>query len=287
MAITNFGYDGQISAVQFAGMMQHQGIVVPVVGGKDDFAVAANNSATLTCTVAPGVAYAPGVRTVSDSVISKTFDAVVTTGATRWDAVVLRRSWASGGSSTVEVVKGTASASAPPILPAGVDLVLDSSLDQVLALVQFTYGSTIPTAVLDRRVWANPVYAVPSVQALPPASAALYGMEAVVGADRYQCLTDTSNNPTWVRSEPTPITTSGTVNFTTTNTPGMSTTITFPAGRFATPPRVFVTRQGGQAKAIPYAVAATTSGATIGIYTGDGTNLTPGALVPVNWFATL
>lgn len=202
MTLSTVGFDGEVSAVEFAQLMQHQGIAVPVVGGRDDFAVAANNAATLTCTVAPGTAYTPGVKATSTATESLVFDAVVTTGHTRWDAVVLRYAWGSGGSVALTIVKGTSAASAPAVLPGGVDLILNSGVDQVLALVQFTYGSTIPTAVLDRRAQAHPIYTFPSVTALPAASVDLYGMEAVAGGERYRCGSGPGGSPAWINSTP-------------------------------------------------------------------------------------
>lgn len=205
MAITNKGYDGPLSDTDFAQLSQHIGSLVPVVCGRDDFAVTVNVGGTLTCDVAAGSAVAPGVLTISDATASVAFDAVVTTGQTRWDAVVLRRNW-STGASTIVVVKGTAAAGAPQLLPSGVDLVLDSGLDQVLALVQITYGSTIPTAVADYRRQASKLFLVPSTAALPPPSLAHYGMTVELSnGDRYKCLTDVGGSPAWVnQAQPSP-----------------------------------------------------------------------------------
>lgn len=198
MAITNVGFDGSVSAVEFAQLSQHQGTVFPVVCGKNDLAVAANPSSTLTCTIQPGASAGQGVKTTSDTVASVTFSAVVTTGQTRWDAVVLRRNWASGGSASFVVVQGSAAASAPMVLPSGVDLSFDSTHDHVLALVQITYGSTVPTQVVDRRAQAHKVFTFPSASALPTASLALYGMVAELPTgERYKCLTDSGGSPVW------------------------------------------------------------------------------------------
>lgn len=198
MTITNVGYDGPLSDTDFAQMSSHLGVLVPVVCGRNDFAVTVSSGGVLTCNVAPGSAAAPGVLSTSDGTVAVSFDAVVTSGQTRWDAVVLRRNW-SAGTTTVVVVKGTAAASAPQVLPAGVDLVLDSGLDQVLALVQLTYGSTVPTAVVDRRIWGSKFFTVPSSTALPTPTSALYGMEAETPTgERFRCLSDSSGNPAWV-----------------------------------------------------------------------------------------
>lgn len=199
MAITSIGFAGSVGAVEFAQLAVHQGALYPVVCGKDDLAVTANPGGTLTCNVAPGASAGQGVKTTSTATEAVTFSAVVTPGQTRWDAVVLRRSWASTGSAALVVVPGTAGAGAPMVLPAGVDDSLNSTHDHVLALVQITYGNTVPTQVIDRRLQGSKVFTAPALTALPPASAALYGMEAALPTgDRYRCRSDSGGSPAWV-----------------------------------------------------------------------------------------
>jgi hypothetical protein len=179
-------------------MSQYQGSLVPVVCGKNDLAVAANPAATRTCTIAAGSAAGQGVLTTSSATESVTFGVVSTSGQTRWDAVVLRRNWASSGSASFVVAAGTAAASAPMVLPSGVDSSLDGTHDHVLALVQITYNNTVPTAVVDRRLQGSKVFTAPALSALPPASVALYGMEAVLPTgERYRCL-DSGGSPSWL-----------------------------------------------------------------------------------------
>jgi hypothetical protein len=120
---------------------------------------------------------------------------------------VLRRNW-STGVSTLVVVAGTASANAPQVLPSGVDLVLNAGLDQVLALVQITNGQSLPTAVVDRRLQASKVFTAQSTSALPTASAALYGAEAVCPDGRYRCGTF-AGSPAWVKTGAPTVVTSG------------------------------------------------------------------------------
>lgn len=77
----------------------------------------------------------------------------------------------------------------------------------------------------------------------------------------------------------------GVANVATSVAPGATVSVSFPAGRFSVAPQVQVTKQtAGFAKAIPYAAAITTSGFTLGIYSGDGTNMSV-ATVPVAWEA--
>lgn len=69
----------------------------------------------------------------------------------------------------------------------------------------------------------------------------------------------------------------GTVNVTLTAQSSNFAAITFPAGRFTVPPRVFVSMQsapGGTGKFVPRAIAVTETGANVYCYTGDGTATT-------------
>lgn len=240
MTITNIGYDGTVSDLGFAQMQQYAGVKLPVVAGLPDFAVTINAAATRTCNVAVGSAYAPGVLSTSDAVESAVFDVVSTTGQTRWDAVVLRRDWSTGTSTTgttVVVVKGTAAAAAPMVLPSGVDQILDSGLDQVLALVQLTNGQLLPTAVVDRRLQASKVFTAPSVAALPTASTALYGMEAIAAGVRYRCDL-VAGSPAWIGETPSVQVVSSDSGFPTATTNATTATVvidrfTIPASPFA------------------------------------------------------
>lgn len=199
MALTAVGFQGTVNAVQDARRSQFQGVQLPVVGASDALLVAANMSATLACTITAGVAWAHGVMVTSDASASVSFDTVTVAGQTRWDAVVLRRTWTEeGGTVAFAVVKGTAASNAPQVDPA-VNNTPGTIHDQILALVQLTYGSSVPTAVVSKRLWASKVFTATTYGALPAASAALYGTDvSLVDGSRYRCLFDASNNPAWV-----------------------------------------------------------------------------------------
>lgn len=88
---------------------------------------------------------------------------------------------------------------------------------------------------------------------------------------------------TWVRID-APATARGTVSITTSASAGGTAAITFPAGTFLAPPLVMLTKQSaGGAKYIPYATSVTANGATVGVYTGDGT--AGSQTVVVGWMA--
>ena len=113
-------------------------------------------------------------------------DIVSTAGQTRWDAIVLRRDWSGSGSVSLTKVNGTAAAGAPMVVPTLNDSpgVLH---DQLLAMVQITNGSTLPTSIDPRRAWGTKVFTVATVSALPTPSLILYGAEfALVDGTRYR-----------------------------------------------------------------------------------------------------
>lgn len=197
MTFTYAGFPLTTNAVQWAASASYLGGRLPEVATRTSMLVAVNGAATRTCTVAVGTASACGVMVKSDAVESVVFDDVTTAGQTRWDAVVLRRNWTSNTASYV-VVKGTAAANAPQVVPTLNDNpgVLH---DQPLALVQITNGNTIPTQVVSLRLPASKVYTAESLAALPTPTTALYGIEVVLAdGSRYRCGLDASNNPAWV-----------------------------------------------------------------------------------------
>lgn len=65
----------------------------------------------------------------------------------------------------------------------------------------------------------------------------------------------------------------GLTNVTVTSGAGGTAAITFPPGQFSSAPLVFIEKQAAaMAKVIPYAASVTKDGATLGVYTGDGSN---------------
>lgn len=199
MALTpGIGFTGTVDAAQDAVRSKFQGASMPVVWGWGSLAVSVNAGAALTVDIGEGTSWAHGVLTTNDAVVSKSFAAVVLVGATRWDAVVLRRNW-STSAVTFEVVQGVAAAAAPQIIPSGVNNNPGVIHDQVLALVKITQGSTVPV-VVPTRLWAGKLFGAPSLQALPPASTNLYMTEVVLeSGSRYRCVRDTSGSYVWAQ----------------------------------------------------------------------------------------
>jgi hypothetical protein len=181
MTLTTVGFDGSVTEAQWAAMSRNVGSPLPVVLGINDFAVSINASATRTVTVAtaPNGAMRHGLLTTSDAVASVVLDDVTTTGQSRWDAIVLHSDW-STNTVTLTKVNGVAAAGAPQVLPSGLANTPGTTHDQVLALVQITYGSTIPTAIQDRRQWQGKTHYGSTLASLPPATAGLYGTSVVL-----------------------------------------------------------------------------------------------------------
>lgn len=199
MAITNVGFDGTVGETEWAGYAKRLGAPLPVVLGRTDYAVSINGAATLTVSVAAGSRMAHGVKTTSDAVASVVLDAVTTSGWTRWDAIVLHTDWTTN-TVTITKVNGTAALAAPQVVPSGLVLNPGVAHDQVLALVQVTYGQSLPTAVIDRRLLASEVVTAPTLAALMAPTSGMYGMQAeLLDGTRYRCLVDSSNAPTWAR----------------------------------------------------------------------------------------
>lgn len=150
MAFTSSGYKGTVNAAQFAALVPKAGACEYGVDGPDDFEVTAVAGQDRVVSVAGGRAWGHSVLDFSDVNETKALD-LVTTGS-RWDLVVLRRTWQpTGGITSVEVVAGGSSNTALPSrnnTPGSVD-------DQPLALVRVDAESTAIGAIIDLRVWAR------------------------------------------------------------------------------------------------------------------------------------
>lgn len=146
MAITSVGYPGPITADLWAGIASSLGADYGVVGA-GDFRVSVVSAAARTVKVSAGQAYGKGIFDTSDAEVTIQLNTIAS--GTRWDLVGLKRTW-SALATTVDKVTGSSSQTAVfasrPDTPGTVDF-------QPLALVQLTAGNSVPTAVIDLRVW--------------------------------------------------------------------------------------------------------------------------------------
>lgn len=199
MTITTAGFDGALAEGDFAKIIGDAGTpygppcTLANLPDASSMRVSVNSGAVLTVTVSAGQILGWGVLVKSDAAIDKTLASV--TSGTRWDLVCLRRDW-STNTASIEVVQGTATQAIPSgrsATPGGVD-------DQPLALVQVTAGQTVPTAVLDLRVFPSKVLEASSLLGVPTR---LGTIVRVAGINYRRELVGTT--PTWVSFEQPPV----------------------------------------------------------------------------------
>jgi hypothetical protein len=184
MALTWSGFDGGLAESEWALINAHNGAEY-AIHGSDDFKVTTNTGGLLTVNVATGSAYGYGVKVANSASISIALDAIGS--GTRWDAIVIRRTWTgTGGTVTVEKITGTATRA----IPAGRLATPGTSDDQLLALVQVTAGSSLPTTIVDLRWRTAPLITVDDLLGIPSPR---IGMEAVVAGVRQRY-----NGAAWV-----------------------------------------------------------------------------------------
>lgn len=190
-ALDSVGYDGVVDEVAWARLTPYMGATY-AVGGPGDLAVSVVAGLTRTVQVAAGEAFGHGVLD-EFPVATQQLDNVGS--GTRWDLITVRRDWQPpAGTSVIDKING----SSTEALPAG--RVNDPGVqdDQPLALVQCSSTSTLPTALIDLRVWRGPG----GLRAAHPlALKFLTHLGAVVhiGDDVYRCERDVTGNLVWSR----------------------------------------------------------------------------------------
>ena len=166
------GYAGTVGEVEWAQQL-------PYAGGSDysvhdvaSHAVSIVTAADRTVKVTAGPVYGRGVRDVLAADTNVQLDAAAA-GQTRFDLLVVRRRWSPpGGTTTLEIVKGTPAATnavtdavrlsafvtrktlAAAATTASAAATADSAVDeQPIALVQVVAGQQNPVIVADLRCW--------------------------------------------------------------------------------------------------------------------------------------
>lgn len=140
---TSVGYGGVVDETKVGPWLVDVGGAEYGVGGPTDFMVTPVASADRTVQISLGNAWGLGVRDTLPAPLNLQLPTI--SSGTRWDLVVVSRS-ATGPGGTTSIDSLTAT-------PAGDIPVGRTVLQQPLALVQLTYGQSIPTAVIDLRVW--------------------------------------------------------------------------------------------------------------------------------------
>lgn len=188
MAINSVGYDGTVTESQWSILSPYQGAPY-AISGANDLAVTANASATLAVNIAVGSAYGYGVLDTNTAQITLALGTIAS--GTRWDLIAMRRNW-NTNTSAVVAIPGTATKVVPSrnTTPGTLD-------DQPLALVQVTAGQTVPTAVVDLRVFPGKTFTTTDLMGLP-SDVATRGAQAYVGATHYRRDYDITQNLAWL-----------------------------------------------------------------------------------------
>lgn len=150
MAIISVGYDGPVTESQWAEMIKKVGSSDYGVVGLNDWKVTSVTGSTRTISIAAGKGWGHGVFDENTGNVTLTLDSV--SSGSRWDLIVMRRDWTgTGGASTFEKVNGSSVKEIPSSRATGPGIIDE----QPIALVQISAGSTLPTAIVDLRVWSG------------------------------------------------------------------------------------------------------------------------------------
>lgn len=245
------------------------------VKGAGDWKVTAVAGQDRTVSIAPGTGFGHGVSDTTDANETIQFDPIAS--GTRWDLIAMRRDWqpAAGGPSAFVKVAGS-SAKKIPANRVNNPGVQD---DQPLYLVQVTGGpgfgsGQITGTAVDLRCWsANGGVIIADKLALD--YLAVPGARVLLGGTEYRYLPDALGNFAWEERETMYREWNAFYAVAVDNAPGGTRELRFPSGMFDTVPLIQVTKQSGAiAKTIPYVTGITSSGCTVGVYTGDGSRVT-------------
>lgn len=145
------GYGGTIGEEDLSNWSRIGGAQYGVMG-PNDWRVTAVTGSDRTVRIAAGTGFGRGVFDFTPVDATLQLDAVTTAGASRFDIIVARRNWAgAGGVTSFDAITGTSTGDLPPSRAASPG-VLD---EQPIAVVQITYGSSVPVVVYDLRCWQD------------------------------------------------------------------------------------------------------------------------------------
>jgi hypothetical protein len=264
MAITSKFYDTAITESDWAE--NRFGDARYGVVGANDWKVTAVAGADRTVSISPGKGFGHGIADVSDTNVTIQLDPIAS--GSRWDLIAMRRDWQplAGGPSAFVKVTGSSAKGIPGTR------VNDPGVqdDQPVYLVQVTAGDTNPTGFVDLRCWAaNGGLVVADKLALDYLN--VPGARVLLGGTEYRYIPNSAGDFAWESRETMFREWNAVTTITVPNAAGASRAVSFPAGMFDVAPHVTATRVGaGAAKLIAYPANITTSGCTIGVYSGDG-----------------
>ena len=188
MALTAAGFDGPLAEGDLAVIVAAGGQPYGAPESPGDLKVTTVTGQVLTVAVAAGNVTGWGVRVKSTTSLTLALGSIAS--GTRWDLVYLRRDW-----TTNTVTIGSRPGTATKAYPAARNVTPGTVDDQPLALVQVTAGQSLPTAVVDLRVFPSKVFSVDDLLAAPTD----LGTDVVLptGA-RFHRSNNTSGVPTWL-----------------------------------------------------------------------------------------
>ena len=202
MAVTadsNVGFKGTVDTAQWAKVAS-LGVRYAVMGGPD-LKVTAGGSGDRAVTVAAGEAWGDGVLSTFDT--STNLNGTAVSSGSRWDTLVVRRTWQPAltptGLAQLVILPGSASKAIASgrTTDAGA-----TTSDQPIALLRFAAGYTVVQEVVDLRVWAGAGGGLVAANT----DALLYltdvGTVVSVGSDRWVRSLDAGGNAVWVATTP-------------------------------------------------------------------------------------
>lgn len=259
----SLGYAGSITETTGKDYWNRIGASKYGVVGAGDLKVSTTTGDRMLL-VASGIAWGHNIQDTLATSVSVQLNSVAS--GSRYDLVVVRRDVTA--KTTIEVVQGTGTKAIPSLTSTAA-----SHADQPIALCRVDAGSTTVQEIIDLRCWAaNGGVVISNQLALDYLN--IPGARVLQGGTEYRYLPDALGVFGWESRETmfrewnanTSVTTSGA---------GGTKSVSFPSGMFTVAPLVQATKQGAQsAKYIPYVTDITTSGCTVGLYSGDGTGAT-------------
>jgi hypothetical protein len=257
---SSLGYAGEINEVTGKDFWNRIGASKYGVVGANDLKVSTTTGDRMLL-VAAGVAWGHNIQDTLDTSVSIQLNSV--SSGSRWDLIVVRRDATAG--SSIEYVTGTSSKVLPSLTTGNT-----SHADQPLALCRVDAGSTTVQEAIDLRCWAanGGLYAA---DLLARDYLNVPGARVRIGGELHEYVPNSQGTFVWEKRETMFREWNGVTTITVPYSAGASRAISFPAGMFDVPPIVLTSRVGaGSAKMIAYHTNVTTSGCTIGVYSGDG-----------------
>ena len=194
VTFTSINYAGPTTEVNWAKAAAALGSTYGVKG-PSDWEVTKDPTGTRQVKITHGDGHGQGVVDHTDLDDTLVLDTI--SAGTRWDLVCAKRDWQTGAKVTTF---GKRTGTASREIPTGRLTTPGVADEQPLALVQLSYGQSVPTAVIDLRCWANNGgLVIADVMALDYLGDV--GTQAQLGSVTYIRGQDSAGNPVWVKHD--------------------------------------------------------------------------------------